>query len=166
MTDETVEVIYALVREAFRGGQRSFEVHAFPFRMTPENMARHWDDPNIPFWVMLKEGYDHFEVTHRVPDVEVCDYHYVFDADAAGAAFIPTEACPAFRVPDDIQLPLMAKQETDDVLFRTALASLQAQAGIAIAATQPPRGPATIMPSAYWPLPTDPITTAAVPAAN
>ena len=41
MTDALMEEIYALAREASKGGQESFEVHAFPFRMTDENMARY-----------------------------------------------------------------------------------------------------------------------------
>jgi murein L,D-transpeptidase YafK len=39
MTDEQIAEIYALAREAFFGGQRSFQVQAYPFRMTPLNMA-------------------------------------------------------------------------------------------------------------------------------
>ncbi len=49
MTDEQVEEIYAFARDAFRGGQREFQIQAFPFRMTPENMARYRNDPNYPF---------------------------------------------------------------------------------------------------------------------
>jgi murein L,D-transpeptidase YafK len=41
MTDEQIAEIYALAREAFFGGQKSFQLEAFPFRMTPLNMARH-----------------------------------------------------------------------------------------------------------------------------
>ena len=38
MTDALIEEIYALAREAFIGGNQSFQVHAFPFRMTPEKL--------------------------------------------------------------------------------------------------------------------------------
>ena len=41
MTDALIEEIYTLAREALKGGQESFEVHAFPFRMTEANMARY-----------------------------------------------------------------------------------------------------------------------------
>ena len=34
MTDEQIREIYALGREAFLGGQKSFQVQAYPFRMT------------------------------------------------------------------------------------------------------------------------------------
>ncbi len=127
LTDDIVQVIYALAREAFRGGQRAFQVDAFPFRMTPENLARHADDPNIDFWTMLKDGFDHFEVTHRVPEVEVCDFHYVFDAQS-DEPFVPTEACPDYTIPDDILVPLTAKQEADAEAYRVALDAIHADA--------------------------------------
>ena len=87
MTDEQIGEIYALAREAFFGGQKSFQVQAYPFRMTPLNMARHRNSPHMGFWRMLKEGYDHFEVTRQEPKVDVCDRHYVFDAQPSGKSF-------------------------------------------------------------------------------
>ena len=65
MTDEQIGEIYSLARESFLGGQQSFQIQAYPFRMTPANLARHRTNPNMPFWKMLKEGNDHFEVTHH-----------------------------------------------------------------------------------------------------
>ena len=41
MTDEQIAEIYTLARESFFGGQKSFQIQAYPFRMTPLNMARH-----------------------------------------------------------------------------------------------------------------------------
>src|SRR6201994_2873076 len=102
MTDEQIAEIYSLGRDAFFGGQRSFQLQAYPFRMTPANLALHRNNPNMPFWKMLKEGYDHFEVTHLEPKVDVCDKHYVFDGDANGAKFNPAGACPAYQVPQEI----------------------------------------------------------------
>ena len=99
MTDEDAGEIFTLARDAFRGGQRAFEIQAFPFRMTPENLAKHRDDPNMDFWRMLKVGYDSFELTHVPPKVDVCDRHYVFNADAGDASFNPTGACPPYTVP-------------------------------------------------------------------
>jgi len=80
MTDEQIAEIYALGRESFFGGQKSFQFQAYPFRMTPLNMARHRNNPNMPFWKMIKEGYDHFEVTRQEPKVDFCEKKYVFDA--------------------------------------------------------------------------------------
>jgi murein L,D-transpeptidase YafK len=101
MTDEQIADIYALARAAFFGGQKSFQVEAFPFRMTPLNMARHRNSPHLAFWKMLKQGYDHFEVTHREPKVDVCEKRYVFDAASLGQ-FDPAERCPAYNVPEEI----------------------------------------------------------------
>src|SRR5439155_1199725 len=68
MTDEQIAEIYALARESFFGGQRSFQIQAYPFRMTPLNMAKHRNSPHMAFWKMLKQGNDHFEVTKREPE--------------------------------------------------------------------------------------------------
>ncbi len=81
MTDALVEEIYALAREAFAGGQESFEVHAFPFRMTDANMKRHKKMKWVKFWKTLKPGYDHFE-THRIPPtVAVCERRYIVNVN-------------------------------------------------------------------------------------
>ncbi len=96
MTDEQIAEIYALARESFSGGQKSFQLQAFPFRMTPLNMARHRNSPHMAFWRMLKQGYDHFEVRHLEPRIDVCEKRYVFDAEPM-AQFSPTERCPAVQ---------------------------------------------------------------------
>jgi murein L,D-transpeptidase YafK len=119
MTDEQISDIYSLGRESFFGGQRAFQVQAYPFRMSPQNMAQHRNNPNMPFWKMIKEGYDHFEVTHLEPKVDVCERHYVFDAQApAGStkplAFNPSGACPAYQISDDVADAAREKQRDDD----------------------------------------------------
>ncbi len=113
MTDEQIAEIYALAREAFFGGQKSFQVQAYPFRMTPTNMARHRDSPHMAFWRMLKQGYDHFEVTRLEPKVDVCDRHYVFNAQSSGK-FTPAERCPAYSVPQEIASAVRNKERRDD----------------------------------------------------
>ena len=117
MTDESAGEIYALARDAFRGGQRSFEVHLFPFRMTAENMARHRDDPNYGFWTMLKQGSDTFAVTGQVPKVSVCGKRYVFDIDAHGAVLDASEPCPPFSVAPGIATALKAKTDQDNIII-------------------------------------------------
>src|SRR5688572_20273452 len=95
MTDAQMEEIYAFGRDAFKGGQTEFQIQAFPFRMTAANMARYRNDPNYEFWKMLKEGYDHFEITRLPPKVDVCEKRYVFNRLPEGeAAFDPNGACP------------------------------------------------------------------------
>jgi murein L,D-transpeptidase YafK len=103
MTDEQIQEIYALARESFFGGQKAFQLEAFPFRMTALNMAKHRNNPNFAFWKMLKEGYDHFEATKQEPKVAVCEKRYVFDAAAPDnatkpLAFNPSGACPAYQL--------------------------------------------------------------------
>jgi murein L,D-transpeptidase YafK len=102
MTDALMEEIYSLAREAFIGGQDSFHVHAFPFRMTPANMARHAKNEWYPFWKTLKEGHDYFELTRQVPTVAICNRRYVVNvsmAPADAARLNPVAACPAFHRP-------------------------------------------------------------------
>jgi hypothetical protein len=60
MTDEQISEVYSLARDSFLGGQPSFQVQAYPFRMTPVNLARHRTNPHMAFWEMLKIGNDHF----------------------------------------------------------------------------------------------------------
>jgi murein L,D-transpeptidase YafK len=119
MTDEQIGEIYSLAREAILGGQKQFQIQAYPFRMTAANLARHRNNPNMPFWKMLKEGNDHFEVTHLEPKVDVCEKHYVFDAQPPANStkpltFSPTGRCPAFEVPQEIAGPAIEKQRNDD----------------------------------------------------
>ncbi len=125
MTDADAGEIFRLARDAFRGGQRAFEIQAFPFRMTPENLARHHDDPNMDFWRMLKVGFDSFELTHVPPKVDVCDRHYVFNADAGDASFNPTSACPPYTVPPELAAALERKQTQDDAKFAQDVAMLE-----------------------------------------
>ena len=98
MTDALIEEIYALAREAFDAGHPSFEVHAYPFRMTDANMARHKDSKWYDFWKTMKEGYDYFELTRQTPSVLVCGRRYVVNARPIQSASLqnldPMAACP------------------------------------------------------------------------
>jgi murein L,D-transpeptidase YafK len=140
MTDDQIGEIYALARESFFGGQRAFQVQAYPFRMTAVNFAKHRNNPNIPFWRMLKEGSDHFEVTHQEPVVEVCEKRYVFDPQApqnatpvdgikvgtpwggfrdpqaqqASLRFNPAGKCPVYEIPAEVAAAVKDKQRNDD----------------------------------------------------
>ena len=121
MTDEQIEEIYAFGRDAFRGGQTEFQIQAFPFRMTAANMARYRNDPNYEFWKMLKEGYDHFEITKVPPKVDVCEKRYVFNQTArAGATFNPTGACPVTTQPESLKMAYQSYQTTYEAAFSSA----------------------------------------------
>lgn len=128
MEDEPIEEIYGLARDAFKGGQRRFHVHAFPFRMTPENMARHNDSEHRAFWNNLKDGYDHFEVTGVPPTVDYCGGRYVFNVSARDRKkLVATRACPRYSVPDQIASLVAQKQASDKLLFDAELQRLKAE---------------------------------------
>jgi murein L,D-transpeptidase YafK len=102
MTDALIEEIYAIARESFLGANDSFQVHAFPFRMTPQNMARHANYEAYSFWMTLKEGYDYFELTRQVPTIAVCNHRYMVNVAWPGGEMSrldPEGACPAFFRP-------------------------------------------------------------------
>jgi murein L,D-transpeptidase YafK len=122
MTDEQIAEIFGLARDALAGGRPSFQVQAFPFRMTPANLARHRTSPHMPFWKMIKVGNDHFEATHLQPKVDVCGRRYVFDAQAPPHAttapvFDPNAQCPAYVVNPKIAQAALAKQRADDLEY-------------------------------------------------
>ena len=120
MTDEQISEIYALGREAFFGGQRAFQVQAYPFRMTSENLAKHRNSPHMAFWKMLKRGNDHFEVTKLEPKINVCEKRYVFDAQDPNdptrpLSFSAAGKCPVFAVPDEVVAAVKDKQRQDEL---------------------------------------------------
>jgi murein L,D-transpeptidase YafK len=122
MTDEQISEIYALGRESFFGGQKSFQFQAYPFHMTALNLARHRNSPHMPFWKMIKEGNDHFEVTHQEPKVDFCERKYVFDGVKAPDArrepvFEASSKCPAYVVPDELATAVREKQDADQTEF-------------------------------------------------
>jgi murein L,D-transpeptidase YafK len=122
MTDEQIGEIYALARASLLGGQPSFQIQAYPFRLTPANLARHRTNPNMAFWKMIKIGNDHFEATHLQPKVEVCNRRYVFDAQPPAnstnpLAFEPAGHCPSFVVNPRIARAALAKQRADEVEY-------------------------------------------------
>jgi murein L,D-transpeptidase YafK len=120
MTDEQISEIYALGRDSFFGGQKSFQVQAYPFRMTPKNLAKHRNNPHMAFWKMLKRGNDHFEVTQLEPRVNVCEKRYVFDAQAPGdphrpLSFRAADKCPEYEVDAETAQLVQEKQRQDEV---------------------------------------------------
>ncbi len=129
MTDQQVQDIYALARDSFKGGQRSFQVQAYPFKMTPENMAKHRNSEHMDFWRMLKTGYDHFELTQVPPKVSVCEKKYVFDATPVieGVPFKASAKCPDYQVSPRLQQLVAKKQSQDEEKFQQIVAKLDAR---------------------------------------
>lgn len=173
MTDESIQEIYTLGRLAFQGGQRDFQVQAFPFRMTAENLARHRNNPNMPFWLMLKEGYDHFEALGQPPKIDVCDYRYVFNSvPAEGQMISASAACPAMAMPDSIRIAVGQKQAKDQAKMLELAARLDRKEGtdgagalrLALATTPSSVQRAAPMSIATAPVSLEPATTASVEA--
>lgn len=106
MTDDQIGEIYALVREAQNAGQKAVQMQALPFRMTPENLAKHRLDPNIAFWRNLKEGTDYFEVAKDEPQVGVSGGRYVFNGGTT-----PEEVAQK-RKQDDVQVAALVAKGT------------------------------------------------------
>lgn len=123
MTDGQMLEIFALARDAFRGGQKAVQLQAFPFRMTAENMARHSKSEHFAFWKMLKEGYDHFELTKRPPEVNVCEKRYVFNQEASGS-FNAAGSCPAMSTPQAMASALLNHNKKYDLAYEAALKKL------------------------------------------
>lgn len=149
MTDAYIEEIYILAREAFNGGQTRFHVHAFPFRMTEANMARHRDNPWFGFWTRLKEGYDAFEVARKPPIVKTCGKQYLVNVQFTGQSDpSPEEPCPLYAKIDPNQVPGF------DGMPPTMLASLKKQdqmtaATTAAAQPSPTISTASLLPSVF-----------------
>lgn len=100
MTDALAEEIYGLARDALRSGQTSFQVHAFPFRMTQEKLDRFKGHKWYAFWKTLKQGYDSFEINRIPPSIAVCEKRYIVDAVAMTDQPIdPAGRCPRFEKP-------------------------------------------------------------------
>ncbi|MES2750999.1 MAG: murein L,D-transpeptidase family protein [Pseudomonadota bacterium] len=158
MTDEQISEIYALGRESFFGGQNAFQVQAYPFRMTAQNMAKHRNNPNMPFWKMIKEGNDHFEVTKQEPKVDFCEKKYVFDAEKPAnatrpLAFSASAQCPAYQIPAEVAEAVRDKQRQDELktaqLITRGTSTARSRAGIdggmhPIFASKLPEGEAAI----------------------
>ena len=122
MTDASVQEIFAFARDALKGGQDGFTLQALPFRMTAEKMAFYAGDPNFPFWKMIKEGYDHFELTRQVPKVDFCEKKYVFNRSAVnGGKFSASAACPPSELPASLASAEAAYQLKYEAAFTTAL---------------------------------------------
>lgn len=72
MTDPVVDEIWTLVTAALKRGQNRFQVHVFPFRLTPAALEKRAAEPGHDFWTMLKPAYDLFETTLLPPRITVC----------------------------------------------------------------------------------------------
>ncbi len=115
MTDDQIQDIYALVREAQNGGQKAVQMQSYPFRMTAENLAKHRYDPNMGFWKNLKEGADLFEVTKREPAVGVCGARYNFGTQKDELGCAP-------RIDPTVSAAISSKRRDDEAKVAALIA--------------------------------------------
>jgi murein L,D-transpeptidase YafK len=94
MTDDLIEEVYALARDALQGGEERVPVHIFPFRMTAENMQLHASHLARASWGPLKEPFDDFARTQEPPRIGVCGRQYVVNPIAT-VTEAADSACPA-----------------------------------------------------------------------
>ena len=128
MTDDGIAEIYALARETFKGGNPSFQLQLFPFRMTVANLARNASSPHIGFWQNIKDGYDLFDLTRTPPTWDVCERQYIFNP-AGGGALNPLGVCP----PTQPNTALAARQQADRIAFSKAVEAETQRATRAVA---------------------------------
>lgn len=124
MTDEAIAEIYALLRESFAGGNPTVQFQAFPFRMTPQNLARFASDPSMAFWKDIKDGYDRFELSRTPPSWDVCNKEYVFDVPSGVGPLEATAACPQGVGQATMTAALQQKQAADEAAMAAELATL------------------------------------------
>lgn len=75
-TDDLIEEIYILAVEAYSVGQARIPVHIFPIKMDGAQFNAlsnsYADDANrVRFWNNIKTGYDYFNLTKRLPNIEI-----------------------------------------------------------------------------------------------
>ncbi|MBL1404577.1 MAG: murein L,D-transpeptidase [Rhizobiales bacterium] len=84
ITDAAVDEVYNVVEAALANGQKQVAVHAFPFHLTNEKLAKHKTHNAYTFWQSLKKGYDTFEKQRNVPNVYACNKQYGYDNSLGG----------------------------------------------------------------------------------
>jgi murein L,D-transpeptidase YafK len=126
MTDDNIAELYALGREAFKGGQRTFDLQIYPFRMTTANMIKHRNSEHIDFWWNLKEGYDAFEISKQNLKWDVCNRQYVFHPGGS-SALNAQGVCPSGSSKPDLMAQVSSKQLQDKSEFEVASVDLDAK---------------------------------------
>ena len=93
MTNPVMDEIHLIASAAMDSGQDHIPVHVFPFRMSDANMQANGASPWTAFWANLKQGYDAFERSKRLPRVSVCDGKYQFEDSDKVSNSGPVTAC-------------------------------------------------------------------------
>ena len=77
MGDAAIEEIYTLAAAALAGGQRAFDVHAFPFRPDAATLDAQRASPWHAFWNELEPAWAAFERSHKPPRIRVVGKRYI-----------------------------------------------------------------------------------------
>ncbi|MDX7986751.1 murein L,D-transpeptidase [Xenorhabdus sp. 12] len=81
MTNRYMDEIYQYTESALYHGQHEIKINIYPFRMTSQNMMRHKNNDNYPFWEQLQPAYEYF-AKHGVPaNVSIIGGQYIVNAD-------------------------------------------------------------------------------------
>ena len=141
MTDDQIGEIYALARESFFGGQRAFQVQAYPFRMTAANFAQ--ASQQSEHAVLADAEGRQRPLRGDAPGAEGRGVREALRVQSAGAAecrrrsngiklgtpwggfrdpqaqqaslkFNPAGKCPVYEMPADVLAEVKAKQRQDD----------------------------------------------------
>jgi murein L,D-transpeptidase YafK len=88
MTDPVIYDIYNIVEAAINQSGAPVPIHLFPFRMTPENLARNANSPWSAFWNNLAEGDQIFARTKLPPKTFACAGRYRFETGGSGCTQI------------------------------------------------------------------------------
>lgn len=83
VTDSYVDEIYSLMEASLNNGQKSVQVHIFPFRMSKKRLGKTYGNQWHSFWLELKQGYDLFEKSNTLPKITQCDGQYRFDQNSS-----------------------------------------------------------------------------------
>lgn len=86
MGNNRMDEIYLLAQAALESGQKHFDVHVFPFRLTSRNLFKFRSSPWIGFWKKLQPGYEAFERNRQVPAIVVEQGNYVLSDNTVRVA--------------------------------------------------------------------------------
>ena len=77
--DQPMQEVFTAIRDSIKAGQKSVQVHIYPFRMNSLNMFFNRENKNISFWQQLRAGYDKFENTRSELQVNIVNKKYVIN---------------------------------------------------------------------------------------
>jgi murein L,D-transpeptidase YafK len=77
--DQPMQEVFTAVRDAIKAGQKTVQVHIYPFRLNALNMFFNRENKDIGFWQQLKSGYDKFENTRSELQVNIVNKKYVIN---------------------------------------------------------------------------------------